>query len=363
MTRKTLALAGVVVAAVAGTAGAVIMANARQAPAVGRETAPNTATVERAELSSVVYEAGTLTYRAQTDGSPYAVINQAGGTYTQLPSAGDRIVCGDALYRVNDQPVLLLYGSTPAYRSLSVGDSGPDVGELNADLVHLRYATRAQLESSPYYFGPETASALRKLQSKLGEDETGSLELGQAVFLPGPVRIAVVDGELAGSAQRGSRVLSATSDTLEVQVALDPSQQGEVKRGDRARITLPDNSTITGWVDRLGRVAQVSSGQSSGAGYATIPAYISLDDPGRAGGLDEAPVQVQITTASARSGLSVPVTALVGKPGGGFAVEVVGVGGRRELVAVTPGLFDDADGLVQVQGDLRIGQRVAVGSS
>ena len=92
-------------------------------------------------------------------------------------------------------------------------------------------------------------------------------------------------------------VLQATSDTLEVQVNLDPSQQGEVKKGDRAQITLPGNTSVTGKVDRLGRVAQIPDGQDAERGGATIPAYISLDHPQQARGLDQAPVQVEITTA------------------------------------------------------------------
>jgi hypothetical protein len=56
------------------------------------------------------------------------------------------------------------------------------------------------------------------------------------------------------------------------------------------------------------------------------------------------------------------VTALVGKSGGGFAVEVVRDGGRRELVAVRLGLFDAASGRVQVEGDLAEGDRVVVPS-
>jgi hypothetical protein len=60
--------------------------------------------------------------------------------------------------------------------------------------------------------------------------------------------------------------------------------------------------------------------------------------------------------------LSVPVTALVGKSGGGFAVEVARAGTRRDLVAVRVGLFDTADGRVQVEGDLRAGDRVVVPS-
>ena len=109
---------------------------------------------------------------------------------------------------------------------------------------------------------------------------------------------------------------------------------------------------MTGKVDRLGRVAQAPAGQDGNAGGATIPAYISLDDPEKARGLDQAPVQVDITTEGVESALSVPVTALVGKSGGGFAVEVVRAGGRRELVAVKLGLFDTAGGRVQVEGDL-----------
>ena len=50
--------------------------------------------------------------------------------------------------------------------------------------------------------------------------------------------------------------MQATSDTLVVQVNLEASQQGEVSVGDRARITLPGNRSVTGKVQRLGSVAQ-----------------------------------------------------------------------------------------------------------
>jgi hypothetical protein len=264
---------------------------------------------------------------------------------------------------VNDHPVLLLCGSTPAYRSMSAGASGPDVAALNANLVHLGYATRAQLDPSSRDFSSATASALKKLQSKLGEDQTGSLDLGQAVFLPESVRIATVTGELGGPAQPGTQVAQATSDTLEVEVNLDPSQQREVKKGDRAQITLPGNTSATGTVDRLGRVAQVPTGQDNTVG-ATIPAYISLNHPQQAHSLDQAPVHVEITTKGVANALSVPVTAIVGRSGGGFAVVVVGADGRRKLVAVKLGLFDAAGGRVQVvEGDLREGNQVVVPSS
>jgi multidrug efflux pump subunit AcrA (membrane-fusion protein) len=364
MNRKRSVVAGAaVLVAVTATGGVVAISSATQATAAAQEPPATTATVERGKLSDLVSQYGTLTFRARSDGSPYSVINRRRGIYTKLPNGGDTVDCGGALYRVNDHPVLLLCGSTPAYRSLSKGDSGPDVTELNANLVHLGYAPRAQLDPSSNSFSSATASALEKLQSKLGEDQTASLKLGQAVFLPRSVRIADVTGELGGSAQPGARVLFATSDTPEVHVDLDPSQQSEVKQGDRARITLPGNRSVMGKVDRLGRVAQVPAGQNANAGGATIPAYLSLDDPETARGLDKAPVQVEITTRGVENALNVPVTAIVGQSGGGFAVEVVRADGRRERVAVKPGLFDTAGGRVQVEGDLREGDHVVVPSS
>jgi peptidoglycan hydrolase-like protein with peptidoglycan-binding domain len=350
---------------VAVSAGGVVAvtSGAGQATAAAQGPPVNTATVERGRLSDLVSQSGTLTYRARPDGSPYPVIDRARGIYTELPDAGDRVGCGDVLYRVDDHPVLLLCGSTPAYRSLSVGARGPDVAQLNANLVRLGYATRAELDPSSESFGSGTASALERLQSRRGEDQTGSLELGQAVFLPESVRIARVTGELGGSALPGAQVLYATSDTLEVQLALDPSQQQAVKTGDRAQITLPGNTSVTGSVARLGRVAQVPAGQSSSAGAATIPVYLSLDRPVAARGLDTAPVQVEITTRGVQNALNVPVTAIVGRTGGGFAVEIVRADGRREPVAVKLGLFDTAGGRVQVAGELREGDRVAVPSS
>jgi hypothetical protein len=354
MKRKTWIVAGAaILVAVIATGGVVVASSAKQATPAAQEPAANTGRVEKGKLSDMVSVDGTLTYRGGPDGSPYAVINQAKGTYTRLPDDGDKVDCGDVLYRVDENPVLLLCGTVPAYRDLHMGDRGKDVRQLNRNL-HVRGAGDD--------FTWKTEKALEALQRHKGVDVTGELAVEDAVFLPEPARVVKVTGTLGGSAHPGTPVLDAASSTLEVQVNLDASQQGEVKRGDRAQITLPGNESVTGKVDRLGRVARTAD-KDDDAGTATIPAYIGLDDPGKARGLDEAPVQVDITTKGVESALSVPVTALVGKSGGGFAVEVVRAGGRRELVAVKPGLFDTADGRVEVAGDLRGGERVVVPSS
>jgi hypothetical protein len=364
--RKTRGLIGAAMAVAAIAIGAVVvMSSATQATPAALEPPANTAMVEQGRLSAMVSLAGTLTYRARSDGSPYSVINQARGTYTALPDDGNKVACGDVVYRVDDHPVLLLCGTVPAYRDLHSGDVGNDVRQLNQNLHEIGYDAKAGVEIDPYgnSFSAGTAKALEVLQHDKAIDVTGALAIGAAVFLPESVRIAKVAGELGGPAQPGTPVLYATSDTPEVHVDLEASQQGEVKQGEAAQITLPGNTSVTGTVDRLGSVAQLPEGPNANAGAATIPAYISLNHPEAARGLDKAPVQVDITTEGVESALSVPVTALVGKSGGGFAVEVVRADGRRELVAVKLGLFDTTAGRVEVGGDLREGEQVVVPSS
>jgi hypothetical protein len=340
-----------VLVAVAATGGVVVISSGKETTHAAQEPPANTVQVERGELSAMVSLDGILSYRARSDGSPYSAINHASGIYTKLPDEGDKVDCGDVLYRVDDDPVLLLCGTIPAYRDLDSGDEGRDVRQLNWNLHRLGY----DVGPGDGSFTWKTAKALEKL------DGTGELDLDDAVFLPRAARISRVTGTLGGSAQPGAPVVHATSDTLEVQVNLEPSQRGVVKVGDRAQITLPGNTSVKGKVDRLGRVAQIA-GKDDDAGAATIPAYIRLDEPAQARGLDRAPVQVDITTKGVQSALSVPVTALVGKSGGGFAVEVVRDGGRRELVAVELGLFDTANGRVEVGGDLGEGDEVVVPS-
>lgn len=364
MRKRWVLAGGAVLVAATVTGGVAVLFRTDQASLAAQDPPANTAKVQTGKLSAMVSMYGTLTYHARSDGSPYSVINQAHGTYTTLPDNGDKVNCGDVFYRVDDNPVLLLCGTVPAYRDLQSGEVGNDVRQLNQNLHKLGYDAAAGVAINPddNNFTGQTQKALEALQHDKGVPVTGKLGIDGAVFLPDAVRIAKVTSELGGPAQPGTQIMSATSDTLEVQVNLDASQQGDVKQGEAAQVTLPSNVSVTGKVDRLGTVAQAPAGQNQAAAAATIPAYISLDDPAKAAGLDQAPVRVNITTSGVDNALSVPVTAIVGKTGGGFAVEVVRPDGRHELVAVELGLFDTAGGRVQVTGDVHEGDEVVVPS-
>ena len=140
MKPKTWMLAGAaVLAAVTVTGGVVVASGSDEATAAALTTARQHREGGAGELASMVSLDGTLTYRARSDGSPFSAINRARGTYTKLPGEGREVDCGDVFYRVDDDPVLLLCGTVPAYRDLNRGDKGKDVRQLNRNLHELGY--------------------------------------------------------------------------------------------------------------------------------------------------------------------------------------------------------------------------------
>jgi hypothetical protein len=350
----------VVVAAgvVAGWRAGVFSAAA--SPGTGQQgaPAPATAPVTRQDIAAATPVAATLGYTGS-----YTVTGQGGGTLTWLPPPGQVISRGQVLYRVdNGSPVVLLYGSVPAWRALGEGITGADVRQLNRDLVALGDAGRADVAAAGWdYYSAATAYGVQRLEERLGvSGPPGSLSLGQVVFKPEAIRVTRVTGSLGGPA--AGPVLAATSDRHVVTISLDVNQESEVKAGDAVSVTLPDGTTTPGVVSAVGTVATTSQSQAGGT-TTTIPVQVQLTDPKAAGTLDQAPVTVYITTATARGVLAVPVTALLARSPGGYVVEVAGPGSTRRYVPVTPGTFDDNTGLVQVTGALAPGQRVVVASS
>ena len=137
---------------------------------------------------------------------------------------------------------------------------------------------------------------MQQLEEHLGvSSPSGSLSLGQVVFEPEALRVSQVTGSLGGPAS--GPVLTATSDRHVVTIPLDASKQSEVKAGDTVTVTLPDGTTTPGVVSSVGTVATTTSGSGQGQ-TTTIPVQVTLTDPAAAGTLDQAPVTVNITTAS-----------------------------------------------------------------
>jgi len=211
-------IAAVVLAAVAAAGIAAGIAGTRTRGGAGgggvsdNAYPTSTATVTRQSLSSEIPVTATLGYAGS-----YTVVNQASGILTRLPQIGKVVSEGQVLYEVSGRPVVLFYGATPAYRSLSAGTNnaltGPDVRELNADLVAMGYASSSEIPAGSDVFSSWTAAGVEKLQSALGVTANGTLGLGDIVFLPGAARITSVSAALGATVPiRLVRPRSATAD-------------------------------------------------------------------------------------------------------------------------------------------------------
>ena len=323
---------------------------------------------EEASLSSAQAALTSVEASAATARSAAADYGQ-GSTFTMLPAVGQVIGLGQSVFALSGQPAVLLFGSVLPSRAFVAGMSpGRDVAALNANLQALGYDTGPSGKT----FSAATQAAIRAFQSTRGITVTGELPLGSVVFEPGPVRVTSVTPEVGASVTPGP-VLGITSTRPQVTIALSAAEQSSVQVGDRVSIALPNQRTTSGVISSVGTVAKTPANKEAGGGGGggengeeggpTIAVDVTPSEPRAIGHLDEAPVAVSITTASVPGALAVPVDALLALAGGGYALEVV-QDGVHHLEAVTPGLFDDAEGLVQVSGEsVSAGQRVVVPST
>ncbi len=150
-------------------------------------------TVQRRDLVATDTESGTLGYA-----NAGTVYNRLSGTITWLPDVGQLIRPGQVLFRVGDEPVILMNGSTPAYRDLGPDDEpGRDIAQLNRNLIKLGFDAEGIVDDDEWQAA--TSDGVELLQESLGLPETGTLTLGQVVFLPGPQLVSTVDATVGGT--------------------------------------------------------------------------------------------------------------------------------------------------------------------
>jgi peptidoglycan hydrolase-like protein with peptidoglycan-binding domain len=348
-------------AAVLGAGWAVTDRPRAASPAA--QVATGTAAVTRGTVAQRSRYTGTLGF----DGT-YPVAHQgAPGIVTSMAAVGSTVRRGGVLYAVANQPVRLLYGSVPAYRDLAIGvPAGPDVRQLEANLVALGMDPDRRIVVDER-FTAATAAAVRRWQAASGlpaAQRTGRLSQGALVFAPGPLRIEQARAGVGSAVTPGAPILTATSTNRVVSAEIPVAQQSSIHVGDQVLITVSGlPGSAPGTVVRVGRTAtapqQQDGQQDSRSGPATVTVTIRVRLPAGTADLDQAPVGILITTSSRQDVLVVPVSALLPRPGGGYQVRLPSGG----YVEVTPGLFDEVTGSVEVTGNLTAGQLVQVPSS
>jgi membrane fusion protein, multidrug efflux system len=344
-------LGAVGVLAVAGaavSAGGYGLTSEHSSSGGGGKTPPATATVTKQTLVDRQSETGQLGY-----GDSATMTARLPGTVTALPAAGTTVQRGQPLYRVDNEPVVLLLGTLPAYRTLAPGVTGSDVKEFEQNLWQLGY--RGFTVDDTY--SAATANAVRDWQDDLGLDQTGVVELGRVVVEPAAVRVDALKAAVGDQAQPGAALYTYTGTTRLVTVQLNPSDQRLAQRGAAVRLTLPDGTGTTGTITEVTSVVDEGDGSPNSTPTTKLQVTITADDATKLAGLDAATVTVELTAAKKENVLTVPVAALLALAEGGYGVQIVS-GGATHLVAVTTGLF--ADGRVEVTGD-GIAEGVTVG--
>ena len=312
-------------------------------------SATASARVERRDLVEEESFDGTLGY---DDSSP--VTAGLSGTITTMRPEGSRARRGQVLFEVDEHPVILLYGKKPAYRSLQSGvEDGTDVRQLEQNLVAMGYDPDGDIDVDRE-FDWATTEAIERWQDDRGLTEDGAVDMGEAVFAPGPVRIGSHQATVGSSTGSGTPVMDISSVTRVITVKVPVDQRALLRSGMKVDVDLPSGERAAGRIRSIGRVAEGGSEDED----ATVEAEVVLQSAKGLHRYDETPVTVNVSSEVAKDALAVPVTALLALAEGGYAVEVV-EGGKTELVAVDTGMF--VNGYVEIKGSkINEGTKVVV---
>ena len=324
---------GVTVLAVLGVGTAVTLTRLGNRPAAAAEPPepPATAAVRKTDLVEKETVTGELGY-----GTAQTLNGRRPGTVTALPKPAAVLDRGAVIYEVDANPVVLFLGTLPLYRPVTAGmTDGPDVQLVEENLRDLGFARFGTPDEK---FTAATAASIEDWQDALDVEETGAIELGDVVVMPGKIRVATLTAALGGEAT--GPILDYTSTIRYVTADLEASQQDLAPAGTKVALTVGGKRVP-------GTVTSVEPGptpEQPGA-EAGFTATIAIGDLRAIGAADTGSVDVVVTTGSRKGVLAVPVGALLALAEGGYAVETA----AGKLVAVETGLF--ADGLVEVTGD------------
>ena len=310
--------------------------------------APNTADVVSAPLESSIRTTGKVGF---TDGGD--VVAGIGGTVTWLPEEGSTVRPGEAMYRVDNLPVVLLPGALPQWRDFGSGmGDGPDVQQLEQALADLGFFHGTVDQK----FTGKTADGIRAWQKAHGLPRDGVIPMGRILFHAGEYRVGERKAEVGAQVGPGTALYARSSSTPVVTADAPAAERGWLAEGVKAELGLPGGGTATGTITAVG--TPVERQGSDGSTSLVIPLTISPDDPAALAGFVPLTVQVSLLHSGEEDVLQVPVTALVPLNDTDFAVEVYRKG-TVTRVPVTTGAF--VGGLVEItDGDVKAGDKVVV---
>ena len=352
----------------------------------------STATVVRTDLTTTATYQGTIGFDALR-----TVAGTGPGTITHLPAGGSVVKRGQALFWVNDQPVVLFYGTIPLFRALGMPDPGAAQVSLQSAQASLLAAQQvlataenqkkplspvtlaqdqAAVAQAQYTVNTDQAAlskasappagqdvamvaanlaalgdlpvseadtttwsdaltqAVKDFQQSAGMAASGSLAPGQVVVVPGPARVGAVTAHVGDPA--ASPVLSLTQTTKLISF----TGNGDLHAGQFITMSTASGASLNG------RIVDVAATADS-----KLQVQAKADDPGTlpaSGSLN-----VTVITASRPGVLAIPVEALLALANGGYALQTP----AGKLLPVSIGLISNDQ--VEVSGPgVHVGLRV-----
>lgn len=345
---KQLVIGGGVAAAVIVAAGVVVATRDSQEDSAPL-AAPATATVERRTLTPAETRDGTVGFADES-----TLQTQRQGVLTALAPTGSTKRRGDIMFRVNQEPTVVMIGGVPAYRPMAEGASGRDVKQLEKNLKALGYKGFTVDRS----FTTGTAEAVRDWQDDLGVSRTGVVALGDVNFQPTAVRMGAAAADVGQTLQLGAAVAEISSAAEAITVTLEESDQDLAVVGETVSVDTGSQRSR----GRITAVDAVSTAGQDGSTTTTFDVAVTPMGDGEAAirRLPEgASVDVDFAAETVSEALAVPVKALLALSEGGAGVEVLAPGGGATVVAVETGAF--AEGWVEItSGGVAEGDSVVV---
>ncbi len=128
------------------------------------------------------------------------------GVLTWLPAAGTIIESGDVISRVDEIPTVALEGDLPMYRTLRNGVEGTDVQQLEQALVNLGFDPDGTVTIDDE-FTSVTESMVDRWQESLGVEETGRISVGDIIFASLPAQVVSLQSAVGANVSSGTPIL------------------------------------------------------------------------------------------------------------------------------------------------------------
>jgi peptidoglycan hydrolase-like protein with peptidoglycan-binding domain len=284
---------------------------------------------------------GTLQYSTKLP-----VVSGASGVITWLPKVGGTIAPGDVMFRMNIEPVVMLSGRLPAWRTFTSGmTDGDDIRQLERNLRSFGF-----FDGDPdRRFNWNTVVAVKRWQKSLGAKQTGKVARSMILFSNQDLRVDGLSTRVGAQLAAGATVYQATSRKMVADLEIQLDDRELAVRGGAVKVALPTGAEIKGVITTVGSPV-VQPGEDENDSNVIVPVRITMADQKAVRDLALANVRVKFATTLKKDVLTVPVDALVPSDDTHFVIEVPkrGPNGERTMIPVTVGAF--GSGRVEISG-------------